>query len=96
METSIASVPSDPATEWLYGGSIPPPPATEKVNTSRGETGMELFQRERQHEPLVMLGDLIKLYALTYGVDGSTAVAMICTDAKGIAKVGESMAKASA
>ena len=43
-----------------------------------------------------MLGDLIKLYALTYGVDGSTAVAMICTDAKGIAKVGESMAKASA
>lgn len=48
---------------------------------------MELFARDRQHEPLAMLADLIKLYALTYGIDGPTAVAHIRRDAQAFVKI---------
>ncbi len=55
---------------------------------------MELFANEKQTNPQAMLADLIKLYALHYGVDGSTAVVMIERDADAFVKLGEAKAKA--
>jgi len=42
---------------------------------------MELFARNDQHNPLAMLRDLIRLYALTYGISYADAVKAIRKDA---------------
>lgn len=45
---------------------------------------MELFARERQHQPRVMLNDLITLYTLHYGLTRQDAVKEIRKQAQEI------------
>jgi PRTRC genetic system protein C len=45
-----------------------------------GTKGVELFAREHQHQPLVMLRDLVKLYMLHYQMTAPEAKAQITKD----------------
>lgn len=45
---------------------------------------MELFKREEQHKPPTMLADVVRLYALSYGLTYAKASMAIRFDLKGM------------